>query len=75
MLLLDLPSFDFVLSLPLLISLSDRYFAGGGFGPVVADGYGIGYGVRDDVMGFNISTYRCVGGGGGYTSKIVTFSL
>ena len=44
--------------LKIILSLSLFLSLGGGFGPVVADGYGIGYGVRDDVMGFNISTYR-----------------
>ncbi|MDP2434447.1 MAG: choline/carnitine O-acyltransferase [archaeon] len=31
---------------------------GGGFGPVVAHGYGVGYGVLDDVIGFNISNFK-----------------
>lgn len=29
----------------------------GGFGPVVPDGFGIGYGVHDDWIGFNVSAY------------------
>jgi hypothetical protein len=30
---------------------------GGGFGPVVEDGYGLGYGVESDFMGFNVTSY------------------
>jgi hypothetical protein len=30
----------------------------GGFGPVVADGYGIGYGVREARMGYNVSSFK-----------------
>ena len=44
-------------------TLASDAIEGGGFGPVVADGYGIGYGVRDDRIGFNISSYRFVLGG------------
>ncbi|KAL5014600.1 hypothetical protein ScPMuIL_008870 [Solemya velum] len=29
----------------------------GGFGPVVKDGYGIGYAIEDDRIGFNITSY------------------
>jgi len=39
-------------------TLASEAIEGGGFGPVVADGYGIGYGVRDHGIGFNISSYR-----------------
>eukprot|EP00008_Paramoeba_atlantica_P000467 CAMPEP_0201505228 /NCGR_PEP_ID=MMETSP0151_2-20130828/85650_1 /ASSEMBLY_ACC=CAM_ASM_000257 /TAXON_ID=200890 /ORGANISM="Paramoeba atlantica, Strain 621/1 / CCAP 1560/9" /LENGTH=561 /DNA_ID=CAMNT_0047899063 /DNA_START=355 /DNA_END=2040 /DNA_ORIENTATION=+ len=39
-------------------TLASAAIEGGGFGPVVPDGYGIGYGVRDQQMGFNVSTYR-----------------
>ena len=39
-------------------TLASATIEGGGFGPVVEDGYGIGYGVRDHKMGFVISTYR-----------------
>ena len=41
-------------------TLASAAIEGGGFGPVVPDGYGIGYGVRDQQMGFNVSTYRFV---------------
>ena len=39
-------------------TLASDAIEGGGFGPVVEDGYGVGYGVRDHAMGFNISSYR-----------------
>lgn len=29
----------------------------GGFAPVVPDGFGVGYGVHDDWIGYNISSY------------------
>ena len=38
-------------------TLSSPFIEGGGFGPVVPDGYGIGYGVRDDKLGFNVSSF------------------
>ena len=41
-------------------TLASEAIEGGGFGPVVADGYGIGYGVRDHAIGFNISSYKFV---------------
>ena len=31
---------------------------GGGFAPVVRDGYGLGYATLDDVIGFNVSAYK-----------------
>jgi carnitine O-palmitoyltransferase 2 len=38
-------------------TLVSEAIEGGGFGPVVADGYGIGYGVESDQMRFNITSY------------------
>eukprot|EP00003_Mantamonas_plastica_P011793 TRINITY_DN216_c0_g3_i1.p1 TRINITY_DN216_c0_g3~~TRINITY_DN216_c0_g3_i1.p1 ORF type:complete len:534 (+),score=203.33 TRINITY_DN216_c0_g3_i1:664-2265(+) len=38
-------------------TLVSEAIEGGGFGPVVADGYGIGYGALDDRMRFNITSY------------------
>lgn len=38
-------------------TLTSPAIEGGGFGPVVADGYGLGYGVENDLMGFNVTSY------------------
>jgi len=29
----------------------------GGFGPVVRDGFGVGYGIQDDMLGCNVTNY------------------
>jgi len=29
----------------------------GGFGPVVRDGFGVGYGIQDDWLGCNVASY------------------
>eukprot|EP00002_Diphylleia_rotans_P020437 TRINITY_DN3965_c0_g1_i1.p1 TRINITY_DN3965_c0_g1~~TRINITY_DN3965_c0_g1_i1.p1 ORF type:complete len:661 (+),score=166.79 TRINITY_DN3965_c0_g1_i1:47-2029(+) len=39
-------------------TLSSEFIEGGGFGPVVADGYGIGYAVLDDWSRFVLSSYK-----------------
>lgn len=44
-----------VLSTSTLVS---PFLDGGGFGPVVEDGYGIGYGTTDERIAFSITTYR-----------------
>lgn len=44
-----------ILSTSTLVSEACR---GGGFGPVVADGYGVGYGSFDDFIGFQISNFK-----------------
>eukprot|EP00736_Rhodelphis_marinus_P014083 Rmarinus@m.24614 len=38
-------------------TLVSPYLVGGGFGPVVRDGYGLGYSVRDDLVGFVATSY------------------
>ena len=38
-------------------TLSSPALDGGGFGPVVADGYGVGYGIQDDGSGFSVTSY------------------
>jgi len=38
-------------------TLSSKAIEGGGFGPVVADGYGLGYAVEDEFVGFNVTSY------------------
>lgn len=38
-------------------TLHGTAFSGGGFGPVVPDGYGIGYGMPDNVLGALVSAY------------------
>jgi carnitine O-palmitoyltransferase 2 len=38
-------------------TLSSPALDGGGFGPVVADGYGIGYGIQDHGSGFSVTSY------------------
>eukprot|EP01102_Stenamoeba_stenopodia_P010021 TRINITY_DN2973_c0_g1_i3.p1 TRINITY_DN2973_c0_g1~~TRINITY_DN2973_c0_g1_i3.p1 ORF type:complete len:186 (-),score=47.35 TRINITY_DN2973_c0_g1_i3:78-635(-) len=38
-------------------TLSSKAIEGGGFGPVVADGYGLGYAVEDTSVGFNVTSY------------------
>ena len=44
-----------VLSTSTLVS---PFLDGGGFGPVVEDGFGIGYGTTDDGIAFSCTTYR-----------------
>lgn len=44
-----------VLSTSTLVS---EFLDGGGFGPVVEDGFGIGYGTTDDRIAFSMTTYR-----------------
>ena len=44
-----------VLSTSTLVS---PFLDGGGFGPVVADGFGVGYGTTDNGIAFAITTYR-----------------
>jgi carnitine O-palmitoyltransferase 2 len=44
-----------VLSTSTLVS---PWLDGGGFGPVVEDGFGIGYGTTDDRIAFSVTTYR-----------------
>jgi carnitine O-palmitoyltransferase 2 len=44
-----------VLSTSTLVS---PHLNGGGFGPVVSDGWGIGYGTTDDGIAFVITTYN-----------------
>ena len=39
-------------------TLVSPFLDGGGFGPVVADGYGIGYGTTDEGIAFSCTTYR-----------------
>ena len=38
-------------------TLSSPALDGGGFGPVTADGYGVGYGIQDDGSGFSVTSY------------------
>jgi carnitine O-palmitoyltransferase 2 len=38
-------------------TLSSPALDGGGFGPVVADGYGVGYGIQDEGSGFSVTSY------------------
>lgn len=38
-------------------TLSSPALDGGGFGPVVVDGYGVGYGIQDDGSGFSVTSY------------------
>lgn len=39
-------------------TLVSPFLDGGGFGPVVADGYGVGYGTTDDGIAFVVTTYN-----------------
>lgn len=39
-------------------SLYGEYFSGGGFGPVVEDGFGLGYGYVEDRLGMLCSSYK-----------------
>ena len=39
-------------------SLFGNYFSGGGFAPVVQDGFGLGYGYVDDKLGMLCSSYK-----------------
>ncbi len=39
-------------------TLVSPFLDGGGFGPVVSDGFGIGYGTTDDRIAFSVTTYR-----------------
>jgi carnitine O-palmitoyltransferase 2 len=39
-------------------TLYGDYFSGGGFGPVVPDGFGVGYGYVDDLLGIFLSNFK-----------------
>jgi carnitine O-palmitoyltransferase 2 len=39
-------------------TLMGEYFSGGGFAPVVQDGFGLGYGYVDDTLGMLCSSYK-----------------
>jgi len=51
-------------------TLGADIFNGGGFCPVVADGYGIGYKIMPNELGFSASTYHQYRNGSDMTSAI-----
>lgn len=56
-----------------VLSTSTLYgpaFSGGGFAPVVSDGFGIGYGFLEDTMGFLVSSYSPYRDGKGFVDSL-----
>lgn len=56
-----------------VLSTSTLYgpaFIGGGFAPVVSDGFGIGYGFLEKTMGFLVSSYSPYRDGQGFVDSL-----